>query len=127
MVQFYNAQNQPIGAPHSKPLANNPPSVWAQLSLRDIPVPCGATSAEVWAEYTDGMVTAWFDDFEITLLGAPVATIVQESHNDPWGLELSGLNYQNGRKNEWHTARVRAEWQDRKGEQLWHQCAGDAV
>jgi RHS repeat-associated protein len=100
-VQFYNAQNQPIGGLYEKPLFDYPGLIWAQLQLRDLPVPCGATSAEVWAEYSSNTYTTWFDDFEITLLGAPVAEIVQESHNDPWGLELSGLNYQNGRKNQW--------------------------
>jgi hypothetical protein len=92
------------------------------MLLRDVPVPCGAAGAEVYVEQTATDYQTWFDrraasHFEITLLadgrsarpwprscrrpcGRPV--------NDPWGLELSGLNYQNGRKNQWHTARVRA-------------------
>ncbi|MCU0449481.1 MAG: hypothetical protein MUC97_06485, partial [Bernardetiaceae bacterium] len=71
------------------------------MLLRDVPVPCGAAWAEVYVEQTATDYQTWLDDFEITLLGAPVAEIVQESHNDPWGLELSGLNYQTGRKNQW--------------------------
>jgi RHS repeat-associated protein len=71
------------------------------LQLADVPVPCGAAWADVYVEQPAVWYQTWFDDFEITLLGAPVATIVQESHNDPWGLELSGPHYQTGRKNQW--------------------------
>jgi hypothetical protein len=62
------------------------------MLLRDVPVPCGAawdwaSAAEVYVEQTATDYQTWFDrrtasHFEITLLGAPVAEIVQESHAD---------------------------------------------
>ncbi|WP_139325575.1 RHS repeat domain-containing protein [Belliella pelovolcani] len=33
----------------------------------------------------------WFDDFSIMSTGSPV---IQETHYDPWGLELTGLGFQ---------------------------------
>jgi RHS repeat-associated protein len=35
----------------------------------------------------------WFDDFSISRTGS---RIIQETHYDPWGLELTGLGYQYG-------------------------------
>jgi RHS repeat-associated protein len=35
----------------------------------------------------------WFDDLEIAAGGQPVAIVVQETHYDPWGLELAGIGY----------------------------------
>ncbi len=35
----------------------------------------------------------WFDDLEIATGALPVAAVVQETHYDPWGLELAGIGY----------------------------------
>jgi RHS repeat-associated protein len=35
----------------------------------------------------------WFDDFSISRTSS---IVIQETHYDPWGLELTGLGYQNG-------------------------------
>ncbi len=35
----------------------------------------------------------WFDDLEIATGALPTALVVQETHYDPWGLELSGIGY----------------------------------
>ncbi|AEL26709.1 DUF6443 domain-containing protein [Cyclobacterium marinum] len=35
----------------------------------------------------------WFDDFSIS---RTPSIVIQETHYDPWGLELNGLGYQNG-------------------------------
>ncbi|GEO22236.1 hypothetical protein CQA01_27700 [Cyclobacterium qasimii] len=35
----------------------------------------------------------WFDDFSIS---RTPSIVIQETHYDPWGLELTGLGYQNG-------------------------------
>ena len=39
----------------------------------------------------------WFDDFSIS---RTPSIVIQETHYDPWGLELTGLGYQNGKVKE---------------------------
>jgi RHS repeat-associated protein len=48
--------------------------------------------AEVYVENL-GSVPVWFDDLEIAAGDQPVAVVVQETHYDPWGLELAGIGY----------------------------------
>jgi RHS repeat-associated protein len=55
------------------------------------------TSSEVYVENLSSQAV-WFDDLEIAAdaqsTGAlPVAIVVQETHYDPWGLELAGIGY----------------------------------
>jgi hypothetical protein len=88
-VQFYNAANQPLGAPLTR-AGGQTALAWYQLQLADVPVPCGAAWADVYVEQTATDYQTWFDDFEITLLGAPVATIVQEGHRDAQSTTRAG-------------------------------------
>jgi RHS repeat-associated protein len=51
-----------------------------------------ASAAEVYVENLS-LQAVWFDDLEIAAGGQPVAVVVQETHYDPWGLELAGIGY----------------------------------
>ncbi len=51
---------------------------------------------DCWAEvYVENLSSqaVWFDDLEIATGALPVAVVVQETHYDPWGLELAGIGY----------------------------------
>jgi RHS repeat-associated protein len=50
------------------------------------------TSSEVYVENLSSQAV-WFDDLEIATGALPVAVVVQETHYDPWGLELAGIGY----------------------------------
>jgi RHS repeat-associated protein len=63
---------------------------WQQLALGKL------ATVDCWAEvYVENLagVPVWFDDLEIATGALPVAVVVQETHYDPWGLELSGIGY----------------------------------
>jgi hypothetical protein len=63
---------------------------WQQLAVGKLAtVDCWA---EVYVENLSG-VPVWFDDLEIATGALPVAVVVQETHYDPWGLELAGIGY----------------------------------
>ncbi len=51
---------------------------------------------DCWAEvYVENLSSqaVWFDDLEIATGALPTALVVQETHYDPWGLELAGIGY----------------------------------
>jgi RHS repeat-associated protein len=53
-------------------------------------------TADCWAEvYVENLSSqaVWFDDLEIATGALPTALVVQETHYDPWGLELAGIGY----------------------------------
>ncbi len=63
---------------------------WQQLSIGKL------AAQDCWAEvYVENLagVPVWFDDLEIATGALPVAVVVQETHYDPWGLELAGIGY----------------------------------
>jgi RHS repeat-associated protein len=66
---------------------------WQQLAVGKLAtVDCWA---EVYVENLSGQAV-WFDDLEIATGALPVAIVVQETHYDPWGLELAGIGYNAG-------------------------------
>jgi RHS repeat-associated protein len=71
-------------------LDNTASWAWQQLAVGKLAtVDCWA---EVYVENLSG-VPVWFDDLEIATGALPVAVVVQETHYDPWGLELAGIGY----------------------------------
>ncbi len=71
-------------------LDNTASWAWQQLSTGKL------ATVDCWAEvYVENLagVPVWFDDLEIQTGALPVAVVVQETHYDPWGLELAGIGY----------------------------------
>jgi RHS repeat-associated protein len=71
-------------------LDNTASWAWQQLSIGKL------ATVDCWAEvYVENLSSqaVWFDDLEIATGALPVAVVVQETHYDPWGLELSGIGY----------------------------------
>jgi RHS repeat-associated protein len=71
-------------------LDNTASWAWQQLSIGKL------ATVDCWAEvYVENLagVPVWFDDLEIATGALPVAIVVQETHYDPWGLELAGIGY----------------------------------
>ncbi len=71
-------------------LDNTASWAWQQLSIGKL------ATVDCWAEvYVENLagVPVWFDDLEIQAGALPVAVVVQETHYDPWGLELAGIGY----------------------------------
>jgi RHS repeat-associated protein len=71
-------------------LDNTASWAWQQLSIGKL------ATVDCWAEvYVENLagVPVWFDDLEIQTGALPVAVVVQETHYDPWGLELAGIGY----------------------------------
>jgi RHS repeat-associated protein len=63
---------------------------WQQLAVGKL------ATVDCWAEvYVENLSSqaVWFDDLEIATGALPVAIVVQETHYDPWGLELAGIGY----------------------------------
>ncbi len=69
-------------------------SVWEAPSCSRVKQYVNLTDcwAEVYVENLSG-VPVWFDDLEIQTGALPTALVVQETHYDPWGLELAGIGY----------------------------------
>jgi RHS repeat-associated protein len=68
---------------------------WQQPQTRSLSVGKKA-EADYWAEvYVENLSSqaVWFDDLEIATGALPTALVVQETHYDPWGLELAGIGY----------------------------------
>jgi RHS repeat-associated protein len=68
--------------------------------------------ADCWAKvYVENLSSqaVWFDDLEIQTGALPTALVVQETHYDPWGLELAGIGYiaDAALEHQWKTARLR--------------------
>ncbi len=71
-------------------LDNTASWAWQQLSIGKL------ATVDCWAEvYVENLagVPVWFDDLEIQTGAAPAPIVVQETHYDPWGLELAGIGY----------------------------------
>jgi RHS repeat-associated protein len=69
-------------------LVNTASWSWQQLAVGKL------ATVDCWAEvYVENLssVPVWFDDLEIATGALPVAVVVQETHYDPWGLELAGI------------------------------------
>jgi RHS repeat-associated protein len=63
---------------------------WQQLTVgKKAEADC---RAEVYVENLSSQAV-WFDDLEIATGALPTALVVQETHYDPWGLELAGIGY----------------------------------
>jgi RHS repeat-associated protein len=63
---------------------------WQQLTVGK------KADQDCWAEvYVENLSSqaVWFDDLEIATGALPTALVVQETHYDPWGLELAGIGY----------------------------------
>jgi RHS repeat-associated protein len=71
-------------------LVNTASWSWQQLAVGKL------ATVDCWAEvYVENLSSqaVWFDDLEIATGALPVAIVVQETHYDPWGLELAGIGY----------------------------------
>jgi RHS repeat-associated protein len=71
-------------------LDNTASWAWQQLTVGKL------ATVDCWAEvYVENLSSqaVWFDDLEIQTGALPVAVVVQETHYDPWGLELAGIGY----------------------------------
>jgi RHS repeat-associated protein len=71
-------------------LDNTASWAWQQLSIGKL------ATVDCWAEvYVENLSSqaVWFDDLEIATGALPTALVVQETHYDPWGLELAGIGY----------------------------------
>ncbi len=71
-------------------LDNTASWAWQQLSIGKL------ATVDCWAEvYVENLSSqaVWFDDLEIQTGALPTALVVQETHYDPWGLELAGIGY----------------------------------
>jgi RHS repeat-associated protein len=74
-------------------LVNTASWSWQQLAVGKL------ATVDCWAEvYVENLSSqaVWFDDLEIATGALPVAVVVQETHYDPWGLELAGIGYNAG-------------------------------
>lgn len=90
-LMFYNEQGD-IVPQHCQRIqlqGNALNGQWQDLSISNYSVPAKGR-VEIFVANT-GNANVWFDDLEIKHKGAIIA---QETHYDPWGLELAGIGRQ---------------------------------